>query len=158
MYVFSHFSCVWLFVIGTVACQAPLSMEFSRQEYWRGCHPLFQGIFSIQGSNLSHPSLLHCRWILYRWATREFWLNGSSGNWYWKLQKWEFMLWVARHWVKLLSKITWEADYKPNRFVALEDEVWKQNISSVCWLLLTAPGNALWRRDELRKELAGLQR
>src|SRR5574337_1074744 len=21
----------------TVACQAPLSMEFSRQEYWRGC-------------------------------------------------------------------------------------------------------------------------
>ena len=54
--------------------------------------------------------------------------------------------------------MTWEADYKPNRFVALEDEVWKQNISSVCWLLLTAHGNVLWRRDELRKELAGLQR
>ena len=33
----SHFSCVWLFVIPwTVACQAPLSMEFSRQEYWNG--------------------------------------------------------------------------------------------------------------------------
>ena len=28
-------SCVWLFAIPwTVACQAPLSMEFSRQEYW----------------------------------------------------------------------------------------------------------------------------
>ena len=33
----SHFSCVWLFVIlWTVACQVPLSMGFSRQEYWSG--------------------------------------------------------------------------------------------------------------------------
>ena len=31
----SHFSCVWLFVTPwTVACLAPLSMGFSRQEYW----------------------------------------------------------------------------------------------------------------------------
>ena len=30
-------SCVWLFVtLWTVALQAPLSMEFSRQEYWSG--------------------------------------------------------------------------------------------------------------------------
>ena len=30
-------SCVWLFAIPwTVACQAPPSMEFSRQEYWSG--------------------------------------------------------------------------------------------------------------------------
>ena len=30
-------SCVWLFVTPwTVACQSPLSMEFSRQEYWSG--------------------------------------------------------------------------------------------------------------------------
>ena len=30
-------SCVWCFVTPwTVACQAPLSMEFSRQEYWSG--------------------------------------------------------------------------------------------------------------------------
>ena len=30
-------SSVWLFVTpSTVACQAPLSMEFSRQEYWSG--------------------------------------------------------------------------------------------------------------------------
>ena len=33
----SHFSCVWLFPIPwTEACQAPLSMAFSRQEYWSG--------------------------------------------------------------------------------------------------------------------------
>ena len=33
----SHFSCVRLFVtLWTVAIQAPLSMGFSRQEYWSG--------------------------------------------------------------------------------------------------------------------------
>ena len=33
----SHFSHVWLFVTqGTVACQDPLSVGFSRQEYWSG--------------------------------------------------------------------------------------------------------------------------
>ena len=32
-----HFSCVWLFLTSwTVACQAPLSTGFSRQEYWSG--------------------------------------------------------------------------------------------------------------------------
>ena len=38
----SHFSRVRLFVtLWTVACQVPLSMGFSRQEYWRGlpCPP-----------------------------------------------------------------------------------------------------------------------
>ena len=38
----SHFSHVQLFVtLWTVACQAPLSMGFSRQEYWSGlpCPP-----------------------------------------------------------------------------------------------------------------------
>ena len=40
--VLSHFSCVWLFATPwTVAHQAPLSMGFSRQEYWSGlpCSP-----------------------------------------------------------------------------------------------------------------------
>ena len=37
MHVLSHFSHVQLFVmLWTVANQAPLFMEFSRQEYWRG--------------------------------------------------------------------------------------------------------------------------
>ena len=36
----SCFSCVPLFVtLWTVACHAPLSMEFSRQEYWLPCPP-----------------------------------------------------------------------------------------------------------------------
>ena len=37
MLVLSHFSHVWLFVtLWTVAHQVPLSMGFSRQEYWNG--------------------------------------------------------------------------------------------------------------------------
>ena len=35
----------------TLAHKAPLSMGFSRQEYWAGCHSLFQWIFPTQGSN-----------------------------------------------------------------------------------------------------------
>ena len=35
--VLSRFSCVWLhMILWTVARQAPLPMEFSRQEYWSG--------------------------------------------------------------------------------------------------------------------------
>ena len=51
-----------------VALQVPLSMEFSRQEYRRGCHFLLQGVFPTQGSN---PGLPHCTQILYRLSTRE---------------------------------------------------------------------------------------
>ena len=43
----------------TEACQAPLSIRFSKQEYWSGLS--FQAIFPTQGSNLG---LLHCRQIL----------------------------------------------------------------------------------------------
>ena len=39
-----------------VACLAPLSMEFSRQEYGVGSHCLLQGIFPTHGSN---PGFLH---------------------------------------------------------------------------------------------------
>ena len=48
-----------------VACQAPLSMGFSRQENWSGCHFLLQGFFPTQESELHLLSLLHCSWILY---------------------------------------------------------------------------------------------
>ena len=55
--------CVRLFVTPwDVVHQAPLSMEFSRQEYWSGCHSLLQGIFPTQGSNLG---LLDYRQVLY---------------------------------------------------------------------------------------------
>ena len=70
--VLNYFSCVWLFVtLWTGALQAPLSMGFSRQEYWRAlpCPP--PGIFLTQGPNPCFLWLLQCRWILYRWAIRE---------------------------------------------------------------------------------------
>ena len=54
---------VWLpAILWAVACHTPLSMEFSRQEYWSGCHSLFRGIFLNQWSK---PCLPHCRQILY---------------------------------------------------------------------------------------------
>ena len=45
-----------------VAHQAPLSVGFSKQEYWSGLPCLLQGIFLTQGSN---SGLRHCRQILY---------------------------------------------------------------------------------------------
>ena len=47
----------------TVARQAPLSLKFSRQEYWSGLplpSPAEAGL---------NPGLLHCRWILYHRTT-----------------------------------------------------------------------------------------
>ena len=43
-------------------------MEFSRQEFWSGCHSLLQGIFLTQGLNLG---LLHYRQILYCLSLRK---------------------------------------------------------------------------------------
>ena len=58
--------CVWvtqlceLFAtLWTVAHQAPLSMGFSRQEYWSCLYALLQGIFPTQGSNPHLLCLLH---------------------------------------------------------------------------------------------------
>ena len=71
VYVVCH---VWLFATPwTVACQAPLSMEFSRQEYWSGLP------FPIPGdlpSPAIEPMSITCvsyigRWILYHCTTWE---------------------------------------------------------------------------------------
>ena len=57
-------SCVWLFETpSTLACQAPLSMGFYRQEYWSKLPVFLQEIFLTQGLNLH---LLHCWRILYQ--------------------------------------------------------------------------------------------
>ena len=72
-YVLSHFSRVQLFANPwTIACQAPLSMEFSHQEYWSELLLFLQRIFPTQGSNLC---LLHYEQIPYHWATRETWIS-----------------------------------------------------------------------------------
>ena len=81
MCMLSCFSHVQLFVtLWTVACQAPLPKEFSRQEYWSEkkkkrvlecCHALLRGIFLTQRSTVCFLQLLHCRQILSHWATME---------------------------------------------------------------------------------------
>ena len=58
--VVSHSATPW-----TVACQAPASMRFPRQEYWSGLPFPPPGFFSTQSLNPSLLCLLHCRWILY---------------------------------------------------------------------------------------------
>ena len=58
--VWQSLSHVWFFATPwTVACQGPLSMGFSRQEYGVGCHAHLQGIFPTQGSNSRLLCLLH---------------------------------------------------------------------------------------------------
>ena len=55
--------CVRLFATPrAVAHQTLLSMEFSRQEHWSGCHFFLQGLVLTQGSS---PRLLHCRRMLH---------------------------------------------------------------------------------------------
>ena len=64
----------------TVARQASLSMEFSRQAYWSRLPFLLQGIFLTQGLN---PGLLHCRQILYhlsqQGASEAYWQIADPG-------------------------------------------------------------------------------
>ena len=51
--------CLDSVTLWTIARQAPLSMGFSRQEYWSGCHALLWGIFPTQGSNTCLLPLLY---------------------------------------------------------------------------------------------------
>ena len=54
-YLLGKLCLTYLVTTWTVTCQAPLSLWFSRQEYWSGL-PLHHGIFPDQGSN---PYFLH---------------------------------------------------------------------------------------------------
>ena len=66
--VINCFGHVWLFAaLWTVALQTPLSMGFSRQEYWKGCHALLQEIFLTQELNPSQPFQQPCR---FDWSIR----------------------------------------------------------------------------------------
>ena len=67
----------------TVACQAPLSMGFSRKNTGVGCHSLSQRIFLTQGLNWG---LLHFRQTLYQLSyegrpTKEIFPSGDARDW-----------------------------------------------------------------------------
>ena len=94
--VLSLFGHVQLFVTPwTAAHQAPLSMGFSRQEYWVGCHALLQGIFPTQKSNPYHkyatlaarffttntPWEAHiCTVVRLKWGLAEFHMDEVDGT------------------------------------------------------------------------------
>ena len=50
-------SCLTLKILWTVACQAPLSMRFSRQEYWSGLPFPSPGDLYDLGIELGSPAL-----------------------------------------------------------------------------------------------------
>ena len=74
---------VWLFITSwTVARQAPLSMGFSRQEYWNGLP--FPPPGNLLDPRIDHLSCLSCigKRILYQWTTWEALLLCLPGyNW-----------------------------------------------------------------------------
>ena len=67
--VFSHLvvpDSLWPYsLLGSCPC------DFPRKNTEVDCHFLLQGIFPTQESIPSHLHLMHCRSILYLWATRE---------------------------------------------------------------------------------------
>ena len=60
---------VWLYSPRPIAFQSPLSMRCPSKSTGVGCHFLLWGIFPSQGLNSRLLWLLHCRQILYHWAT-----------------------------------------------------------------------------------------
>ena len=61
-----------------VAHQAPLSVEFSKQEYWSGLPFLSPGTYLTQGLN---PDLWHCRQILYHLSYQRQQSKFEHGLW-----------------------------------------------------------------------------
>ena len=66
---FSHIS--FFATLWTVARLAPVSMGFSRQEYWSEFHFLLQGIFPNKRSNVCLLSLMHAGGFFTHWVTWE---------------------------------------------------------------------------------------
>ena len=76
-----RFSCVRLFVTPwTVACQAPMSMGFSKQEYWSGLPCPLLGVCLTQGLKVSCIGM----WVPYHWHMDHFklkLLEKASAKW-----------------------------------------------------------------------------
>ena len=121
---------IWLFAtLWTVAHQAPLSMEFSRQEYWSGMPWLLPGDLpdpGIKPTSLTFPALAGrffttnatwdaqspYRWVhigsLGKWTFRQ--VSNRDQRWYWNwwirwerkvIRKWRKISWVSSKCVRL---------------------------------------------------------
>ena len=99
----SCFSCVRLFVTpGTVAYQAPLSIDSPGQDTGVGCHALPQGLFLTQGLKQHHRPLLHSRWVLYPPCHEKCWVRGIYvwKDWCWSCSCSILVIWCTQttHW------------------------------------------------------------
>ena len=73
VHMYCHFTRVWLFV-SPMDCSLPVSSVYGDSPHKNtgvGSHSLLQGLFPTQALNPHLQQLLHCRQILYHWATRE---------------------------------------------------------------------------------------
>ena len=100
MCLLSHFSCVHLFAtLWTVAHQAPLSMGFSRHEYWSGlpcCPPEDLPNPGIEPVSLSSPALAER--IFTTSATREAqYCSPDCINWFLATS---LPLWLVPSWAQ----------------------------------------------------------
>ena len=119
-HVLSCFSCVWLLVTPwTIACQAPLSMGFSRQEYWSGL-PFPSLLVSIRtcflekGCTKSQQGR-EATWVLVRSVVfsanqQRLWIFSSRGQGCLLKERW-FALWEgctrSKFHVSLASRGSW---------------------------------------------------
>ena len=141
VYVYKLFSCVQLFVTSwTIACQAPLSMEFSRQEYWSGLP------FPSPG-DLSNPGIESVSPVLQVDSLTTKPPGKPRPKIMWSLRTWPSTGMVAR--APSLQELWWLAGYCP-KFWGWLQELWSCGLISVqffnlifIWYLLNHSHNTL---------------
>ena len=136
--VLSHFSHVWLFVTPwIIACQAPLSMEFSRQNYWSGLPCPLPGDLPNPGTepiSLMSPALIggffntSPTWEANKYRTPQ---QKSATIWAWGAPNIQGLAKRANH--SLCSSSSPQVSYVPQSYsiIRITCGVWKENTN--CW-------------------------
>ena len=105
------------------ACQVPLPMEFSRQEYLSSCHFLLQGIFPTQGLNLG---LLHGADSFNHQRSREWQNLLVCGYFFFFLPSQEKSISPANMTNRVLDRPhTMKHSLKANSYIAQASVCWK---------------------------------
>ena len=128
----SHFSRVWLFAVPwTVAHQAPLSMGFSRQEYWSALPFPFPG-------NLSNPGIEPTFLMSPALAGEFFTTNTTWGalQWMWGISKLELLA------DSCLPETSWHYGYLNQTAVCLW-RIWCRAGNSI-FTVYFSPLQAIW--------------
>ena len=101
-----------------------------------GCHCLLQGIFWTQGLNLCLLWLLHCRWILYRWAKGEACgVEYNTGTiLFFNVDKSCNPPWKCGHWAGSICMITQLQNGKSKNGLKYRKERIKQSLLCTMWI------------------------